>query len=77
MAVTVTAADLDALSSKYFVREDGTDWNAGTDIDSAPALGVLSSELPGGYKARIGSLSQDVQDDLVAQMDPGVNALRP
>lgn len=69
MAVTVTAADLDDLALRWFVKEDNTDWLPGTDDE-------LSTESSSPIKPRVGSLSQDLQDDLVAQIDHGVNSLR-
>jgi hypothetical protein len=55
----MTQAELDALRNEYFVLEDGSDWPSGT----------LSTALAQPYKARIGSMSQKLQDDLVDLMD--------
>lgn len=55
----MTQAELDALRNYYFVLDDGTDWPTGT----------VSTALGQGYKARIGSLSQKLQDDLIALFD--------
>ena len=50
---------IDELTNYYFVMDDGTDWPTNT----------LSSALTQGYHARIGSMSQKIQDDLVDLLD--------
>lgn len=55
----MTQAQLDALKNYYFILEDGTDWPTTT----------ASSALAVRYKARIASLSQKLQDDLVLLFD--------
>lgn len=59
MAALTTQAQVDALRNEYFILEDGSDWPTGTD----------SSALTQGYLARVGSLSQKLQDDLVDLLD--------
>jgi len=65
MAALTTQAQVDALRNKYFVLEDGTDWPTNT----------LSSALAQGYKARIATLNQGLQDDLVDLFDTADTAI--
>jgi len=65
MALITTQADLDALTNYYFVLDDGTDWPTNT----------LSSALTQGYHARVASMSQKLQDDLVDLLDTATNAI--
>jgi len=67
MAALTTQAEVDALLNKYFVQDDASnsDWPTNT----------LSSALASGYKARVGSLHQELQDDLVALCDTATTAL--
>ncbi len=65
MALITTQADLDALTNYYFVLDDGTDWPTNT----------LSSALTQGYSARVASMSQKEQDDLVDLLDTATNAI--
>jgi len=55
----MTQAELNALRNEYFILEDGSDWPDDT----------ASSGLAQPYKARIASMSQKLQDDLVDLMD--------
>ena len=65
MAALTTQAQVDALTNVYFIMDDGTDWPANT----------LSSALTQGYHARIASMSQKEQDDLVTLLDTATTAL--
>jgi hypothetical protein len=67
MAALTTQAEVDALTNEYFVQDDAgnTDWPTNT----------LSSALPSGYRARVASLSQKIQDDLVDLLDTATTAL--
>jgi len=65
MAALTTQAEVDNLRNYYFVLEDGTDWPTNT----------LSSALAQGYKARIASMSQKLQDDLVDLLDTADTAI--
>lgn len=65
MAALTTQAEVDDLRNYYFVLEDGTDWPTNT----------LSSALAQGYKARVGPLSQKMQDDLVDLLDTADTAI--
>lgn len=65
MALLTTQAEIDALTNYYFILEDGSDWPTNT----------LSTALVQGYKPRIASMSQKVQDDLVDLLDTATNAV--
>lgn len=65
MAALTTQAEVDALLNEYFILEDGSDWPSNT----------LSSALTQPYQARVGSLSQKLQDDLVDLLDTATTAL--
>ena len=65
MALLTTQAEIDALTNYYFVLEDGSDWPSNT----------LSSALTQPYKARVASMSQKLQDDLVDLLDTATNAV--
>lgn len=65
MAALTTQAEVDALRNEYFILEDGSDWPTNT----------LSSALTQGYKARVASLSQKLQDDLVDLLDTADTAI--
>ena len=56
---------IDELTNYYFVLEDGSDWPTNT----------LSTALAQGYKPRIASMSQKLQDDLVDLLDTATNAV--
>lgn len=55
----MTQGELDLLKNYYFVLQDGTDWPSNT----------LSTALAQPYHARIASMSQKLQDDLVLLFD--------
>ena len=65
MAEPTTQAEIDALLNKYFILDDGSDWPTNTK----------SSALAQGYLARVASLSQNIQDDIVDLCDAGTQAL--
>ena len=65
MALLPDQAAVDALRNEYFILDDGSDWPADT----------LSTALAQGYKARIASLSQKLQEDLNDLLDTATNAL--
>lgn len=67
MALLTTQAEIDAVTNYYFVQDDAanSDWPTNT----------LSSALTDGYKARIGSMTQKLQDDLVDLLDTATNAI--
>lgn len=65
MALLPDQAAVDDLRNYYFILEDGSDWPADT----------LSSALAQGYKARIATMSQKLQDDLNDLLDTATNAL--
>lgn len=67
MAALTTQAEVDTMLNEYFVQTDAnnSDWPTNT----------LSANLTDGYRARVASLSQKIQDDLVTLLDTATTAL--